>query len=543
MFGRGASRRRREGRSRQNNDPAGSGSNVSSYQPWADSELGQRLAEPLGSDLDNNLQKLAALVPTADRRVARFTCLGGTGPAAAVVFIDGMTEKVALEDRIIRPLQLGPREGLGPFRGPRDRWLEEAGERLVPVSGHEVVATFGEAVAALSRGQSVLFLHSSPGGLQLSTQGWKERQVEAAPSETTIRGPKVGFTENLVANIALVRRHIQDPTLRIDSFELGVRSRTRVAVIYLEALARPAVVEEVERRLKRVDMDQIGGSQQLAELIAPGYHGPFSLHMMTERPDRVAYKLYLGKVAILLDGTPDALLVPVVLVENLISMDDFYGPAFLTSFQRILRLLAWAVVIFTPALYVAVMAYNPDVVKVDLAIVLAGARVGVPLNVVMEVVLLEVMMELLQEATVRLPSKIGSTATVVGGLIIGQAAAQARLVSNIMVVIVAMTAIASFAFPIYEHGVAWRIVKWVNVAAAATFGLIGLYISMTFIFFYLNSLESFGVPYLAPLSPLVPQDLISGILIRAPFWARPRRPKTLRPREREAAVTGEEMRP
>lgn len=517
--------------------------NTSNYEPWAGTQIGQWLNQTVGPNLEENTRILKALLSAGDTRIVRFTCLGGQGPEAALVFFEGLADKVALEDRIIRPLQLGMRNGSSPFQGPRRDWPRRVAEDLLPISGHQILSNFDQAVGGLTAGQSLLLLDGAPGGVLLPTPGWKERAVEAAPTETTIRGPKVGFAENLQTNIALVRRHVQDPTLRVEPFEVGIRSKTKTAVVYIEALARPALVEEIRRRISRIDMDYVTDVRELSELMQPGYRGVFPMHSVTERPDRVSHMLYDGKVAVLVDGTPDALLAPFVLVENLISMDDYYIPRALATFDRILRLIAWVAVVFTPALYVAVSAYNPDVLKVELAIVLAGARVGVPLNAVLEVVLMGAMMELLQEATIRLPSKIGSAATVVGGLIIGQAAAQARLISNIMVVIVAITAIASFVFPVYEHGISWRIVGWLNVAMAAMFGIFGVFASMLLILFYLNSLESYGVPYLIPFSPLIPQELLANVLGRQAFWKRKRRPRSLLPRDERAAVTGEEAQP
>lgn len=411
--------------------------------------------------------------------------------------------------------------------------LAALGRQLVSIADHYVTADPHVVRDEVYRGKSALLVDGLAGALILGTQGWEERPVQSPPTESPLRGPRDGFVENITNNVALVRRRLNDPGLCIRFFRLGARSKTRVALLYVAELARPALVHELQTRIAAVEFDGILDSNQLRELLAgPGF-SPFPRMETTERPDKVAAALLSGKVAVLVDNSPFAAVAPITLMDTFWAPDDYYTSPAVTLLVRTVRLIGWAAVVFLSPLYISIEMYNPDVVRTDLALFLAAERQGIPLTAVLEVIFLEAMNEMIFEATVRLPAKIGSAATVVGGLIIGQAAARAGLVSNIVIIVVAISAIGSFTLPSPEFGQAWRTTKWILMMAGALFGVYGIYLAAFCLLSWLAAQDSFGTPYLTPLAPLIPADLKRDALYRKPWGEVRRRPATYRARDRD----------
>lgn len=461
------------------------------------------------TDLDGNLALLRENLGAADDvRFHRFR-LGGTGTPAALVYVEGLVDVPALRRHVLEPLLL--LDKAIPLVEQIEDSVQSAGfvtpVRQVQDGLHEMLA-----------GQALLLVDGEDTGLALGVRGPVTRGIDEPTTETVLRGPRDGFVEELGINLAAVRRRIQAPGLRVSVRRVGERTRTRVAMLHVEGLAPPGTVRAVEERLQRIRIDGVLDSSQVEEILTGRHRSPFPLAHLTERPDVVARALLAGKVTVLVDGTPWALVAPARLIEFFFAADDYYLKPAAVLLVRLARVMAWLGVVFFPALYVAVEAYNPEVFRVELVMTIDAARAGVPLSVIVEIFFLEVMMELIQEATIRLPSKVGAAATVVGGLIIGDAVSRARIVSNAVIVIAAMAAIGSFAFPNREIAIAWRLTKWVLLAGASVLGLLGVFLAFFVVVVYLNSLESFGVPYLEPLAPLRWRELFRDGLTRPPWW-------------------------
>ncbi|WP_274365114.1 spore germination protein [Paenibacillus thermotolerans] len=314
--------------------------------------------------------------------------------------------------------------------------------------------------------------------------------------ENSILGTKKAFGENLEVNVNIIRTRYPLSSLTVETTTVGTLVKTPVALIFDRELVEERVLEEVKESLKTVKTGLIQSGSQLQRDIAPRKRTLFPTQMITERPDRSVFNLSQGKVLLLLDGSPFAVIMPAVFYDFMSAVDDMYEHFWVSRFLLIIRYAALLISLTLSALYVAVTSYNPDFLRVQLALSIAGSRAPVPYPSYIEVLFMLLIVELLVEASIRLPRAIGSTATTVGGLILGQAASQAGLVSNIMIIVVATVAISSFVVPINEMSASMRVAKYFILAVTTVFGFVGLLVSFILLVAYLVHLDSFGQPYL-----------------------------------------------
>lgn len=440
--------------------------------------------------------------------------------AGLMVYTEGLVQTDMLNAHLLEPLLENQPTGEPPPS------LADLGRRLISISDQQVMTASAEVRDEVYRGKAALLVDGCAGALILGAQGWEERPVQSPPTEAPLRGPRDGFIENIVSNVALVRRRLCSPSLQVKYFRVGARSKSRVGLLYLVDLARPQLVHELETRIAALRFDGILDTNQLRELLVGSGFSPFPRMESTERPDKVVAALLSGKVAIMVDNSPFASLAPCTLMDSVWAPDDYYTAPAIIFLLRLVRVAGWAATLFLSPLYIAVEMYNPELVRTDLALFLARERQGIPLTAAVEIYFLEMMSEMIHEATVRLPAKIGSAATVVGGLIIGEAAARAGLISNIVIIVVAISAIGSFTLPGQEFAQGWRATKWVLIAAASLFGVYGIFAGAFVLLSWLASRDSFGTPYLAPLAPFIPGDLKRDFVYRMPWSAVRRRPTT-----------------
>lgn len=400
----------------------------------------------------------------------------------------------------------------------------------LPVTGRiRPLADSGAAVEVLLAGNFVFVNNLLL--LAVEAQGWLKRGPQESETERVIRGPREGFTETLEDNIGLVRRWIRDPNLKVEELCVGRRTKTRLVFLYLQDVAHPRVVKEVRRRVAALDLDGVLESGYLQQLITDRRASIFPLIQATERSDRIAAGLLEGRVAILVDKSATALLVPVTINELYQTPEDYYLSFWLGSFLRLIRLLGNNLAVALPGLYIAVTGFHPELLPTKLALVIAGTRIRVPVPLVTELFIWEIAVEVFREAGLRLPGAVGQTLGVVVGVVLGLTAVQAGFVSPATLVVVTITAIASFTGPNYEVGVTWRLLKYLLTAAAALLGLYGLTIAGLLVLVHAADLKSFGVSYLAPWAPLQWEEL-GDAPVRKPFWARWHRPETYRPRNK-----------
>ncbi len=405
-------------------------------------------------------------------------------------------------------------------------------DNLLTVTRVEVVAGADELVTRLAEGKCGILVNGVAAGLICTVPGGERRSVDEPINEPVVRGPREGFTESLHVNISLLRRRIKDPNLRFEKQQIGRISKTEIAVAYITGTADERIALEVRQRLGRIDIDFVQESGQIEELIEDSPFSIFPSVFRTERTDRVAQALAEGRVAIFTDGSPFVLIVPSDLSMFLASAEDYYERFFIASFIRILRVITFFISLTLPSLYVAVLTFHHEMLPTELLFSIAAQRDGVPFPAIVEAVLMELVFEVLREAGVRLPRIIGPAVSIVGALVLGEAAIRAGLVSPAMVMVVALTAVASFATPAYSLGITARLLRFPLIILAASLGLFGVMVGLYLMYVKLTAQRSFGVPYLAPVAPVVIEEWKDSV-IRVPLWMLNRRPSLVADRNNQ----------
>lgn len=320
--------------------------------------------------------------------------------------------------------------------------------------------------------------------------------VQQTLMEPTVYGPQQALSEDILTNLNIIRHRYKEPTLKIEILELKDKTHNDIAIIYDEKTVKPAILKTIRKRIEDLESPLIQSAGELQLYLNGKRFTLFPTLMLTERPDRICYNLDAGKVILMIDGSPHALIAPVVFFDFMVSMEDNYHLFWVTSFTLVLRYFGLITCLTLPALYVAITSYNPDIFRTELALTVAGSRIGVPYPSFIEVLFMLVFMELLTEASIRLPKAISATATTVGGLILGTAATEAALTSNIMIIIVSAVAISSFVIPINEMSFSIRFCRYILLAFTTFFGTVGFILGFLGILMFLINKESFGEPYL-----------------------------------------------
>jgi spore germination protein KA len=477
----------------------------------------------VASDLENNFKRIkAAFGDSTDLMVKEIWLGGTTGPRVGLVYLDGLTDmKLILQSLHSNGSSFIHLQNYAP-----EEVLEYLKRTIMAVGEIKVIDQIESVVFAVLSGETVLFTDGCTRALALGTVGGEKRSVEEPNTQSVIRGPREGFTEVLRTNTAMVRRKIKDARIRMEGKQIGRVTKTDVAIMYLQGFASEAVIAEVHARLDRIDTDSILESGYIEEFIQDGKYSPFPTIYNTERPDSVAAGLLEGRVAILVNGTPFALLVPALFTQYFQAPEDYYQRADFGSLLRILRFISFLIALLAPSIYIAVTTFHQELLPTPLLIGLAGQREGVPFPAFIEAIMMEVTFEILREAGVRMPKTIGQSVSIVGTLVIGQAAVEAGLVSPAMVIVVSITAISNFVIPAFNMAISLRILRFLFMGIAASFGLFGVVIGLIGLVLHLSSLKSFGVPYLAPFAPIIPMDQKDS-LIRLPVWALRTRPQSI----------------
>ncbi|CAI9385797.1 spore germination protein [Niallia sp. Sow4_A1] len=381
-----------------------------------------------------------------------------------------------------------------------------------------------KALIAILSGDSILFVDGCQKAFHIQTKGWDTRSVDEPQTEQVVRGSRDGFTESIRTNTALVRRRIRDPELRLETMSIGLRTRTDVNIAYINGVVKKGLVDEVKKRLNRIQIDGILESGYIEEMIADSPFSPFTTIMSTERPDKVASALLEGRVAIFVDNTPFVLVVPTYFWQFLQASDDYYMGFMAGSFFRIIRYIAFIISLTLTSIYVMLVSFHQEMIPTPLALTIASGREIVPFPVLLEALLMEITFELMREAGLRMPKPVGQAVSIVGSLVIGQAAVQAGIVSPFMVIVVAVTGISSFAIPNYSASYSIRLIRFPLLIASGTLGLLGFSVMFTLLAIHALSIRSFGESYLAPATPFQPNDQ-KDTLIRFPWWGMKKRPQ------------------
>ncbi|TBL80899.1 spore germination protein [Paenibacillus thalictri] len=463
---------------------------------------------------------------SADVQKRDFLYCGNAAYPGICCYVDGMAD-TAIVDSVLKTLVCNNMS--------QDPELLETADliqkSLLFQASVTACSSLNEGVKGVLSGDTLIVIEGIQQALVVGTRGWKERSVEEPSSENNVRGPRDGFTESIRINTAHVRRRIKDPQLRFDAMVIGTRSQTDINIAYIQDLVKEGLVEEVKRRLGRIKIDAILESGYLEELIEDAPFSPFNTVQSTERPDKVASALLEGRVAIFCDTTPVVLIVPTFFWQFIQAPDDYYNRYWVGTFFRCVRYLAFLISLTLPSVYVMLVSFHHEMIPTSLALTIASGRDVVPFPVLLEAVLMELAFELMREAGLRMPKPIGQAVSIVGSLIIGQAAVQAGLVSPFMVIVVAITGISSFAIPSYSSSLAIRIFRFPLLIASGSAGLLGFSVIFFALLLHALSIRSFGESYLTPLSPFRPSDH-RDMIMRLPLWMLDYRPEFAQDQQR-----------
>lgn len=464
--------------------------------------------------LSSNLKENEALIKqqllNCDDLVERHFVLH-TGVDAVLFFIDGMTDRKVTSSQIIQYMT----SSNSSYEKPATNELEST-DRLRQV------------IRNILSGNVVLLRDGHNEALLNNARGWERRKVSEPLAESVVHGPRDGFVETLCVNSALIRFRLKDPNLRVRHLIVGQRTQTDIFVLYIEGIANPTIVEDVLKRIDSINMDGVLETGYVEHMIEDSTYSPFPQMHNTERPDKVVGNLLEGKVAILVDGTPFALIVPAVFAQFYQSPEDYYERYYIVTFVRFVRALSFFLALFLPSLYIAFSSFHPEMIPSRLIIAMAAGRSTVPFPSLMEALFMEGASEILREASARIPKPIGPTIGIVGALVLGESAVEAGLVSPIMVIIVSLTTIASYTSPSYSTSISTRVLRFPMILSAGLFGLYGIMLFSLLITIHLLSLKPFGVPYLSPLSPLNLRGMLDFV-IRVPLALMKRRPSMFHP--------------
>ncbi len=471
----------------------------------------------LTSSLDRNVKIIRTLFEDVDILRVRFIENNyDKGLRYCIIYCDGVVNSDAINENLIKPLMLSQVCPSG------DDFVDTVIRSIVQICDAKKADRFQEIVEAVVYGNTILFAEGQDQAILLDTKAFQTRSVSEPDNEKGLLGPRDGFTESLLGNLSLIRRRILTADLKMKSMILGARTRTKIYVCYMDSLVNKQILAQLYTRLNAIDIDGILDANYITEQIMDVPWSPFRTVGYTERPDVVVGKLLEGRIALFVDGTPVVLTVPYLFIENFQSSEDYYMNFFYTSFSRILRIIGSLLTITVPGLYIAVEGFHHEMLPPQLFISIAAERKSVPLPAALEAFVMLILFDILKETGVRMPSTIGQALSIVGALVIGQAAVDAKLVAAPMVIIIALTGITALLVPKLNAPMIY--IRIMLLIASSMLGFFGLMLGMTCLAIHILNLYSFGVPQIM-LSRKLRYQNIKDTFIRAPWWQMIRRPR------------------
>ncbi len=478
--------------------------------------------------LEDNLTLLEGefLSPrNADLVLRRYTI--GAVPAC-VVYMDGMAGRAAVNDFLLRQTMAPILEGVMP--GKR---MDALISHSISIGDVEKSVSLDEAVSAVLDGRSVLFVDGETACVLLETRGFEKRGVQEPAAETVVLGPNEGFTETMRTNITLIRRIVRAPDLVSEMLGIGTDMKTSCAILYVDSIANPAIVEEVKKRINAIDAPAVSNAGELMQWIEDRPNALVPQILLTERPDRAASFLLEGQVVVVVDGSTMVLAMPVTLFHMMHTSDDSFLRWQYGTLSRLVRFVGMIVSIWLPAMYLSVLVYHNELLPMDLLTAIAESHAMVPFPVGLETLAMTLALELISEAGMRIPASLGPSLSIIGALILGQAAVAANIVSPLLIIIIAVTALGGFCVPQYNLAVACRLLRYIMLASSCLWGFSGLAVGTFLVFVRVSSLESFGVPLLSPYAPKKPSN--PDVFARLPVWMQKRAPGFMKTRPRRGA--------
>ncbi|URZ18703.1 spore germination protein [Clostridium felsineum] len=478
----------------------------------------------LSSNLTKNINTLKNIMGLSSDIIYREFSFGSKMHFnAALIFLKGMTEKKTINETIMNSFMYSDKIN-SLENNISNKILDILKDRLISVGDVKENDNINELIASCLSGNTIFLLDGSTKALIVETQGWESRGIQEAKTDAVVRGPREAFCETLSTNMTLIRRKIKNPNLTFENMRIGKQTDTDICIVYLKGVVNQKLIDEVHTRLNRINTDSILESGYIEQFIEDEPFSIFPTVGNSEKPDIIAAKILEGRIAILIDGTPFVLTVPLLFLEGFQSSEDYYSRPFYASFIRLLRFISFSLSILAPVTYVVLSTFHQELIPTTLLFTMASSHEGVPFPAFLEALLMMIAFEILREAGVRLPRNVGQAVSIVGALVIGEAAVAAGLVGGIMVVVVALTAIASFVVPSYID--VTSILRLLLLFLGAFLGIYGVGIGILAILVHLVSLRSFGAPYLSPFAPVTPRDL-KDTFVRFPLWSMITRPRVI----------------
>ncbi|WP_238882425.1 spore germination protein [Clostridium sp. YIM B02551] len=464
--------------------------------------------------LDKSLEKNITLIKGIFQKddtltTRRMENYSNSNLKGCLFFIQGMINSDYLSDSIIKPfLKLNEPNTNANF-------IDLLETKVIFSNSIKRTNELDKVLEAILVGDTVLLIDGYIDALIIASRGWEKRPIAEPDTEKVVRGPREGFGESLVVNLSMLRRKIQNPSLKFEFRKIGSETHTRVCICYIEGIAPKEILDELNSRLNKIDLDSILDSQYIEEFLNEAHISPFETVGSTERPDTVAGKLLEGRVAILVDGTPFALTIPFLFIEYFQVNEDYYNNYVFMSFNRILRVIASFLTVSVPAIYLSFVTYNQEMIPTPLLLSIYAARESIPFPTILESILMLLVFEILRETGTRLPTSIGQTTSIVGALVLGQAAVDARIVSAPIVIVVALTGITGLLN--IKTKAATILLRAIFLLCSAFLGVYGYIFALLGLIIHLMSLKSFGVPYMLSIGSIKP-EYIKDTIIRTPWW-------------------------
>lgn len=425
--------------------------------------------------------------------IKRFIIGKGNSVNAASIYISQIANKTIIARDVLKPLMTNVEENIFNY----ENISEHLCEKYIYMSDTYVEKDINKVVGSIKKGKTVIVVDGALDFIIVDTTNIATRGIAEPTNEAAIRGSKEGFVENLQINLGMIKKHIKDKNLITEIITLGARTQTDIAILYIDDIVDKDIVNDIRNKVSSINIDSVQGTGIIEQLIEKYPYTVFPQMLSTERLDRVVANLMDARIVVMLDGTPFTIIVPAIFPDFFQAIEDYYQRSIVSSFIRLLRVIAVIIVITLPSIYLVFIRFNAELIPIKLLIPIIQSRKGIPFPPILEILSMEIVIEFLREGGLRLPSKIGQTLSVVGGFIIGSAAISAKIVSPTTVVVVGVAAIGTFVIPNYDMALSIRIIRFPILIISNLLGSLGIIACIYMLMVHLYSLDSFGVPYFA----------------------------------------------
>ena len=508
--------------------------------------------QKVASNIELNLKYIQSKYKTdknSDILIRNFSLIAQNKTYKAfLIYIDGMVDSKIINDFVLEPLML--RSYSNTYNKNINQLTSENSnkisvkkaskfnlenyiyESLIPQNNLTKKNELNSLVESVNSGDCILFIDTLEIAFDIDVKGFKQRSVNTPQNENIINGPQEAFVENIRVNTSLLRRILNNENLIIENMQVGEISKTKVAICYMQNIVNPELIKEIKYRISNLKLDSLISSGQLAQLIEENESIDIPTLLETERPDKCAKFLMQGRAVILVNGNPYAIIAPAVLIDFLSSPEDTNLKTLFANFLKILRILAYLITLLAPGMFIAVTGFHHEILPTELLFSILASREHVPFPIIFELILMEISFELIRESGIRVPAPIGATLGIVGALILGDAAVSAHIVSPILIIIVAITGLSSFAIPDFAFSFHLRVYRFLFTLLGFCAGFVGIGAGMLVYINMLCSMKSFGVSFVSPLTSSFSSHMSS--LFVKPAWKYEKRPGFIMPKKKYA---------